>query len=133
MLRVKMLGSFRGLLRAQATAFKGDDVMQSNARLEIRSHFLQNSVVNDTEQLQALIGAADEAADFLVTGVVQATLDEQTGGYGKFLASGWTGFYFTDTKLPYPSQCTDAKVEKRHMKDGKTNVELHGIPKGIHK
>ena len=80
MLRPQMLRSFKGLLRAQATAFKGDDIMQENARLEIRSHFLQNAAVTDPEQLKAMIDAADQAADFLLTGVVQATANEETGG-----------------------------------------------------
>ena len=37
----------------------------------------------------------------------------------------------TDLFCPVFNAFADAKVESRHMKDGKTNVELHGIPDSI--
>ena len=105
--RSAVLASYRNLMRSQRTAFANDVTMQAGARQEIRQHYLQNAHVTDEAELEALVKAADDAADFLVTGIVQGTLND-AGGY-------------------------DTQVEARHLQSRKGDkpLELHPVPESV--
>ena len=69
-----VLGSYRSLLRAVETAFRGDHRMLSAARLRVRDEFRKEKNAEDPSlTIQQRITLSDEAADYLLKNVVQAT------------------------------------------------------------
>lgn len=74
------LAVYRNLLRSVAAAFKNDGMMLSAAQQEIRSKFETSRGVSDAQQVQEMLAEGNEAAEFIRSSIVQATMNER-GAY----------------------------------------------------
>ena len=70
--RPRVLSLYRRLFRQQAVTFAQDGFIQQNARAEIRSQFRARRALKEPQEVEEAIKAAEEAADYLRTSVIQA-------------------------------------------------------------
>jgi hypothetical protein len=75
-LRARTLGAYRNLLRARDVTFKGDVQMQKRVTNEIKNGFFSNRKVTNEVELEGLIKQAEEAAQFIKYGLVQAVKEQ---------------------------------------------------------
>ena len=83
--------SYRTILRAATSAFRGDETALRASVVEARSHFEKNRHVSDPREVENLCAEADDAARFLLETVVQATAPEGSTTYELGLDERHTG------------------------------------------
>lgn len=76
------LRAYRVVLKATRKAFAGDTLMLRESAVEVRKKFEENRHVTSPADLSRLLEEAREASHFISNMLVQAKLNERTGGYG---------------------------------------------------
>jgi hypothetical protein len=92
------LSGYRRLLKSAAILFSKDEFALLNAKKELRSEFLKNKNVIDTQELGALLRGIEEVDEMIRFNVVQGSMNER-GNFGE------TIIYFSMNSSRRNSKC----------------------------
>ena len=89
------LSGYRKLLKSATVLFRQDQFALINAKSELRSEFLKNKSITNSEELDILLRGIAEVDEMLRFNIVQGKLNEN-GNYGKphphsFIAASFVG------------------------------------------
>lgn len=76
------LSGYRRLLKSAAILFSKDEFALLNAKKELRSEFLKNKNVVDTQEIGALLRGIEEVDEMIRFNVVQGSMNER-GNFGE--------------------------------------------------
>ena len=82
--RARVFAGYRRLFRARKNLFKRDEEALRESRVAIKAEFLKNkAVATEGTHFEGLLTMIDEAEEMLRHGIVQGSLNDNTGHYGK--------------------------------------------------
>ena len=93
--QARVFAGYRRLFRARKSLFKRDYRALRESRVAIKDSFMKNKAVStEGTHFEGLLAMVDEAEDMLRHGIVQGTLNDKTGHYGKRYAHSYMGFSY---------------------------------------